>query len=386
MMKKNILKKNIVDEISFGAIVQIRDQLLKLQREGKKVYRMESGDPSFPIPEHVKEAMCKALKENKTHYTDSTGIPELREAIAEKLRKKNNIRDAKPENVFVTNGGMNALYSIFRSILSDGSKVIIPDPMWTEINEIIKLSGGRVVHMHYLDYQNIEKFEKHKDASVIFINSPHNPTGKVLSRNNIRELIEFAGKNNIYIVSDEAYEDVIFDGREHFSPGSEYENTVSIFSMSKSYAMSGLRVGYVYAENPKIKERMKKMLRVTINGVNSVTQYGALAALTGPQQIVEEMRKEYEKRRDIFYGAVKESRMLDPVFPEGTFYLWARIREFPEGVGDEWAMSEYILKKTNIGSTPGPVFGKRGKNHIRFAFSTKTEDVREAAEILREKI
>ncbi|MGC9138376.1 MAG: pyridoxal phosphate-dependent aminotransferase [Thermoplasmata archaeon] len=385
-MKKIVLKNNIVDRISFGAIVQIRDELLKLQREGKKVYRMESGDPSFPIPAHVREAICEALNDGKTHYTDSTGIPELRNAIAEKLRKKNGIQGATSENVFVTNGGMNALYVVFRSLLSKGEKVVIPDPMWTEINEIIKLSDGKVVHMNYLDYKDIEKFGRHRDARAIFINSPHNPTGKVLSKNEIRNIIDFAERNGIFIVSDEAYEDVIFDGREHFSPGSEYENTVSLFSMSKSYAMSGLRIGYIHVGNEKIKERIKKMLRVTINGVNSATQYGALAALKGPQDIVEQMRNEYQKRRDIIYEGVKHSSLLDPVFPEGTFYLWARIKRYPDGVKDEWAMSEYILKKTNIGSTPGPVFGRRGKRHIRFAFSTNTDDVKEAAEIISEKL
>ncbi|MEM1609740.1 MAG: pyridoxal phosphate-dependent aminotransferase, partial [Thermoplasmata archaeon] len=284
-MKKIELKNNIVDDISFGAIVQIRDELLKMQREGKKVYRMESGDPSFSIPDHVKQAICEALMNNKTHYTDSTGIPELREAIAEKLRSKNKISKASSDNVFVTNGGMNALYIVFRSLLSKNDKVIIPDPMWTEINEIIKLSLGNVIHMPYLDYLDINKFKKYKNVKAIFINSPHNPTGKVLTKEAMREIINFARENGIFIVSDEAYEDVIFDGREHFSPASEYENTVSLFSMSKSYAMSGLRIGYIFTENEKLKERIKKMLRVTINGVNSATQYGALAALRGPQDI-----------------------------------------------------------------------------------------------------
>ena len=160
-MKKIELKNNIVDDISFGAIVQIRDELLKMQREGKKVYRMESGDPSFSIPDHVKQAICEALMNNKTHYTDSTGIPELREAIAEKLRSKNKISKASSDNVFVTNGGMNALYIVFRSLLSKNDKVIIPDPMWTEINEIIKLSLGNVIHMPYLDYLDINKFKNY---------------------------------------------------------------------------------------------------------------------------------------------------------------------------------------------------------------------------------
>ncbi|MEM2938192.1 MAG: pyridoxal phosphate-dependent aminotransferase [Thermoplasmata archaeon] len=385
-MKKIELKNNIVDDISFGAIVQIRDELLNMQREGKKVYRMESGDPSFSIPDHVKQAICEALMNNKTHYTDSTGIPELREAIAEKLRSKNKISKASSDNVFVTNGGMNALYIVFRSLLSKNDKVIIPDPMWTEINEIIKLSLGNVIHMPYLDYLDINKFKKYKNVKAIFINSPHNPTGKVLTKEAMREIINFARENGIFIVSDEAYEDVIFDGREHFSPASEYENTVSLFSMSKSYAMSGLRIGYIFTENEKLKERIKKMLRVTINGVNSATQYGALAALRGPQDIVEKMRNEYQKRRDIIYSSISNTKYLEPVFPEGAFYLWAKIKKYPNGISNEWEFSKFILKEANVGTTPGPVFGSMGTNHIRFAFSIKTEEVIEASKILEEKL
>ncbi len=315
------LKENIVDDVSFGAIVVIRDQLLKLQREGKKVFRFESGDPSFEVPPHVKEAISEAIKNNKTHYTDSTGIPELREAISRKLVRKNNIRNADASNVLVTNGGMNGLYVAFRSLISQADEVII---------------------------------------------------------------IKFARENNIFIVSDEAYEDVIFDNMEHFSPGSLYEDTISLYSMSKSYAMSGLRMGYIHVKNEKLIERMKKMLRCTINGVNSITQYGAIAALSGPQNYIEEMRKEYQKRRDLIYEAAKESNYLEPFYPQGAFYLWARIKKYPDGLKDSWDFSKYILEKESIGSTPGPVFGPNNDQYIRFAFSAKTEDIEEGSLRLKE--
>ena len=153
--------------------------------------------------------------------------------------------------------------------------------------------------------------------------------------------------------------------------------------MSKTYAMSGLRVGYLPARDPVLVERMKKMLRVTINGVNSVAQYGALAALKGPQAWVARMREEYQRRRDLLYHAVKDSPYLLPRFPEGAFYLWCKIRKYPEGVSDPWGMTEYILRKTGVGSVPGPVFGSAGADSLRFAFSASTEKVREAAELLK---
>jgi len=384
-MVKN-LETNVVDDVSFGAIVVIRDQLLKLQREGKKVYRLESGDPSFDLPDNVKKGIEDALRNGKTHYTDSTGIPELREAIANKLLRKNGIKSASPSNVVVTNGGMNGLYVAFRSLISRDDEVIIPNPMWTEIAEIIKLSDGKPVYVPIEKYGKPEEFPISPKTKAIFINSPHNPTGKVLTAENIRNIVKIAEENDIFIVSDEAYEDVIFDGRRHTSPASLYENTISLYSMSKSFAMSGLRLGYVHSSNEKIIERMKKMLRCTINGVNSITQYGAIEALNGPQDYIDMMRSEYQRRRDIIYDGVKNSRYLEPLYPEGAFYLWAKIREFPEGTKDSWDFSKYLLDKTSVGSTPGPVFRPNNAHYIRFAFSAKTEDIREATDFLKNLI
>lgn len=383
-MTRAPLGKNVVDEVSFGAIVKIRDQLLEMQRTGAHVFRLESGDPSFSVEDHVVRGMEDALESGKTHYTESTGIRELREAIAQDLRERNGIRDASPENVLVTNGGMNALYVSFRSLLGPGDRVIIPDPMWTEIAEIVKLAGGVPVPLSVEEYPDrIRDPDGGRGARCIFLNSPHNPTGKVFDPSEIRAIIEFASRHDLYLISDEAYQDVIFDGRRPFSPGSEYENTISLFSMSKTYAMSGLRIGYLHARDPVLLERMKKMLRVTINGVNSVAQYGALAALQGSQEGVERMRQEYQKRRDLIYHAVKGSEYLEPRYPEGAFYLWCRIRKYPAGVSDPSGMAEYILRRTGIGSVPGPVFGSAGRDSLRFAFSASTEKVREASDLLK---
>ena len=383
-MTRPPLDKNIVDEVSFGAIVKIRDQLLEMQRKGAKVYRLESGDPSFAVEKHVAQGMEEALTSGKTHYTESTGIHELREAIAEDLRTRNGIRDASPDNVLVTNGGMNALYVSFRSLLAPGDRVLIPNPMWTEIAEIVKLSGGVAVPLPVEEYATaIRKQSAGGKVKGIYLNSPHNPTGKVFDVAETREIIEWASEHDAFLISDEAYQDVIFDGRTPFSPGSEYGDTISVFSMSKTYAMSGLRVGYLHARDPVLLERMKKMLRVTINGVNSLAQYGALSALKGSQEWVGRMRQEYQTRRDLIYQAVKDSPYLEPRYPEGAFYLWCRIRRYPEGVSDPSGMTEYILRRTGVGSVPGPVFGSAGADSLRFAFSAGTEKVREAAELLR---
>ncbi len=385
---------HIVDQVSLGAIVQVRDRLLEQQAKGRKVLRLESGDPSFDIPVHVREAMEKALRDGLTHYTASTGIAPLREAIYRKVTTKNGLKAAGPDSVIVTNGGMNGLYIIFRALLDPGDEVILPDPMWTEIAENIRLGGGTPVPVRLraeAEYQyNPADIEAAitKRTRAIFVNTPHNPTGAVVDRRTLEAIAAIAEKHNLLLVSDEAYEDVIFDGLDHVSLGSipaARDRTITVFSMSKTYAMSGLRMGYVIVTDETYADRMKKLVRCTINGVNSVTQYGAVAALNGPQDATASMAQEYQMRRDMLFDALEESPYVKAFKPHGAFYLWARIQDdWPgyEGRKDDWSMTNYLIDKSAIGSAPGTAFGAAGQGHIRFAFSCSTAQVKEAAGLL----
>jgi aspartate aminotransferase len=218
------------------------------------------------------------------------------------------------------------------------------------------------------------------------INSPHNPTGAVIDRGDLKALVDLAARRGVWIVSDEAYEHVLFDGREHVSAGSlGYERVVSVFSMSKSYAMSGLRVGYVGVNDDRVAERLVKLLRCTINGVNSVAQHGALAAIIGPQDATRAMAAEYQRRRDLLWDGLKDVSLLHPFRPEGAFYLWARIDERWSGGRRGWDMTEALLER-GVGSAPGEVFGPAGAGHVRFAFSCATEQVAQAAAILEDAL
>ncbi len=385
---------NIVDQVSLGAIVQVRDRLLDQQSRGRKVLRLESGDPSFYIPVHVREAMEKALKDGLTHYTASTGIAPLREAIYRKVTTRNGLKAKGPDAVLVTNGGMNGLYIIFRALLEPGDEVILPDPMWTEIAENIRLGGGKAVPVRLRAEEEYRYSPEDIQAAItkrtraIFVNTPHNPTGAVLDRKTLEAIAALAQKHNLLLVSDEAYEDVIYDGQEHVSLGSlpaAEDRTVTVFSMSKTYAMSGLRLGYVIVNDEKYADRMKKLVRCTINGVNSVTQYGAVAALNGPQTATKSMAQEYQLRRDTLLDALLESPYVKPFKPHGAFYLWARIDDrWPgyDGKKDDWSMTNYLIDSAAIGSAPGTAFGKAGESHIRFAFSCSTAQVKEAAGLL----
>lgn len=385
---------HIVDQVSLGAIVQVRDRLLEQQAKGRRVLRLESGDPSFDVPPHAREAMEKALRDGLTHYTASTGIPALREAIFRKVTQENGLRVADPEQVVVTNGGMHGLYIIFRALLDPGDEVILPDPMWTEIAENIRLGGGRPVPVRLLPEHEYRYDPGRIEAAItprtraVFINTPHNPTGAVADREVLQAVAAIAEKHGLLLVSDEAYEHVIFDGRKHVSlgslPGAE-DRTISVYSLSKTYAMSGLRLGYLVVTQRLYLDRIKKLVRCTINGVNSVAQYGAVAALNGPQDFTRSMADEYQKRRDILYSALEEAPYIRAFKPGGAFYLWARIQpEWPgyDGRRDDWSMTNYLIDAAGIGSSPGSAFGDAGAGHIRFAFSCATEPVEKAARML----
>ena len=379
---------NRLDQISLGKIVVIREKLLKAQRDGKKIYRFESGDPSFPIYPAIKVAMNKALNEDKTHYIPNNGIPELREALANKLKIQNKLNiDSK--HISVTNGAMHALYVLYQCIVENGDEVIVPDPMWTEAVENARLAGAKTIGVELKPEYNYVYRAVDIEAKitaktkVIFINSPQNPTGAIIPKIELEKIAALAVKHNLWLVSDEAYEHVLFDGGEHISIGSlipNYEKVISVYSYSKSYAMSGLRLGYFACRDELFNDRAGKLLRCTVNGINSVTQWGAITALENPETWYTEMNKEYLKRRNLFLEALAGQDILIPYIPHGAFYLWCRVKD---GI-DVPALSE-AMAKAGIGNAPGDCFGECSSTvqSLRFAFSCSTEMILEGTGPLR---
>lgn len=385
-----------LDLISLGKIVQIRERLLVSQAAGKKVFRLESGDPSFTPPAHVVEAVAEAARAGKTHYIPNNGIPELRKVLAGKVTAKNGLHGITPDDVFVTNGAMHALFVTFGSLLEPGDEVILPDPMWTEVAENVRLAGGMPVGV---PLSAADDFAYHPDAieaaitprtRAIFLNTPHNPTGAILGRETLQAILEIARRHDLWIVSDEAYEDVVFAPHAHVSIGSLAEpdetRIISIFSFSKSHAMAGLRTGYIVTRAPLLHDRIPKLLRCTINGVNSLAQWAAVAAVQGDQSHLAAMRDEYLVRRDILVSALSGIEGVRPFVPRGTFFLWVELdpsiyRRLE--VADAAALSDQ-LAEAGIGSAPGEAFGNSCNDAIRFAFSCATPMVREGAAALRE--
>lgn len=382
----------IIDRVELSGIVLVRDAILKLH----KPYRLESGEPSFGVPEHIKEAMERALRDDQTHYVASAGITELRKAIVAKCHTANGIPIESQNEVIVTNGGMHGLYCLFHALLEPGDEVLIPDPTWTCVQHLITLCGGTVKRVPLYEERGWTFDPEELRAAItprtraLMINSPHNPTGGVLTLADQEAIASIVRDNpQLTVVSDEAYEHVIYDGAEHVSfaslPGM-YERSVSVFTLSKSYAMTGLRLGYVITPNKQVMDRMQKVVMYSSNGINSITQWGGVAALTGPQDCVHEFQAEYQSRRDFFYGGLKDVPVFVGSPPAGAFYAFVKIAdnwEAPDGRRDSWAMTEYLLK-AKVGSSPGVIFGPAGEGYLRFSTACSREDLSGGLEAMRE--
>lgn len=386
---------HLLDVISLGKIVQIREKLLQAQASGRKVFRFESGDPSFAIAPHVLAALQKAAADGKTHYIPNAGIPELRQAVIDKLKSRNAVTGPTAENVFITNGAMHALFAISQCMLDEGDEVIVPEPEWTEAIENIRLARGVPVAVQLKSENGYQYRAADIEARItpktraIFINSPHNPTGAILSKETLLEIAGLARSRNLFIISDEAYEDVVYEPNVHHSIAAlapDYlDHIVSVYSFSKSHAMSGLRVGYAVTTHGLIMDRMQKVLRCSINGVNSVAQWTALAALQGDMGHMAYMQHEYAHRRDVLFRALQGIPGVRPFLPQGAFYVWAELD--PSvcdrlGVPDPDGISALLASK-GIGSAPGDAFGEQCAQAIRFAFSCSTAMVEEGAPALR---
>ena len=381
------------DSVPVSAIVRIRDMMYTV----KDPFRLDQGDVSFDAPETFKQAVAKAMAENRTHYLPTVGIPPLRKAFAEKMRKKNGIPIGSEEEVLVSNGGTHGLYAVFHALLEPGDEVIIPEPEWPPTMAMVKAAGGVPVQVPLREEigwrWNIADVEKAitPKTRVLYLNSPNNPSGGVLTRQDIEQLAELARDRNLWVVSDEAYEDVVYKG-EHVSiaslPGM-YDRTIPVYTLSKSYAITGVRVGYFAIKDQALRDRALKIILYTTSNVSSIAQYGALGAMEGSQQCIADFKTELQFRRDMFFKGLNETGMFSGNPPDGAFYAFVKIN--PDwaksaGIGGEslsWAMAEYLIKHGRIGCVPGVDFGANGEGYIRFCFARERKELTGALESMR---
>jgi aspartate/methionine/tyrosine aminotransferase len=368
-----------LDSVPFSGIIRIRDMMYSVTDP----YRLDQGDVSFDAPDSVKNAMRRAIDENRSHYVQTTGIPRLLELLADKMRSKNRIPVGGPDEVMVTTGGIHALYVICQALLEPGDEVLIPDPEWPPCLGNVKAAQGVPVP-YPLHESRGWRFEIGEVASkitaktrAIYVNSPNNPTGGVLTREDLVAISDLCRERDLWLISDEAYEDVVFDEAGQVSAASlpgMYERTIPFYTFSKSYAMTGLRLGYLAARDPHLRDRMKKVLFYSASNIASVVQYGGIGALEGSQDAVREFREELRARRDLFYDGVRDhaAGVLSGTPPAGAFYAFLKIDpSWPAGAGGSpsWALAEHLISKGRIGCVPGVDFGARGEGHIRFCFA-----------------
>ena len=376
-----------LEGVGFSDIVKIRNKILELRAAGAHVFQFEGGEPFLETPAPIKEAMTRALAENRTRYAPSSGIPELRSAIAEKLRERNRI-PAREEDVIVLNGGMQGLFGAFQSVVNPGDEILVFSPFWTPIKDLIAHCEGATVLVPTEEArregfaETLSRYATEKTKAVYY-NTPQNPSGVVFTREEAASVARFAQERDLVVIADEAYEDLVYEG-EHVSIASlegMFERTITCYTLSKSYAMTGWRVGYAVAAEPWMTG-IKKCLLYSTNGVSTPSQYAAVAAFQLPSDFYEEMRRGYRLRRDLLVSGLNELG-LTCAPPAGAFYAFPDVSRVH---ADSRTAADILLERAQVATVPGIVFGEHGESHLRFSFSTTPETIQAGLDSLRRQL
>jgi aspartate aminotransferase len=366
--------------------VEFADYIRKLEAEGLRIFKLQSGEPDFSTFSPIIMAANSALQPGETHYASSTGIPALKAAIVQKLRTQNQI-EAKPGNVIVTAGGIHGVCITLQTLLSPGDEVICTEPCWMPYVSIAKLTGAsiRLVDSDFPLNREDVIFDNIKNAvtpktKLIILNSPCNPTGNILTENFWRKLLTFMASKDIFLLSDEVYEDFCYDGKQHVSPASlgiASEKIISLFSFSKSYAMTGWRVGYNVATEA-IVDLMTKASQYTITCVSPFIQWGAVEALVNceVQSLKVDMARKFSQRRDF---VANELRSV--VVPSGSFYILVDISALGMSCFDA---AKYLTEKHQVSLAPGLAFGPNMGRYLRLSYGVSDDALRAGVIKLKE--
>jgi aspartate aminotransferase len=375
------------DDVGFSDIVKLRNRVMELRDQGATVFQFEGGEPFINTPDSIKQAAKRALDENQTRYAPSSGIHELRDAIAEKLRTRNRI-PAQARDVIVVNGGMQGLFGAFQSIVNPGDEVLLFSPYWTPIKDLVAHCQGHSVMVPTSEardagfQQTLARYSTDR-TRAIYYNTPQNPSGVVFTPEEAKAVAAFAQERDLIIIADEAYEDLVYDG-EHFSIASidgMFERTISTFTFSKSYAMTGWRLGYVVAPEPWMTG-LRKATLYSSNGVSTPTQWAGLAAMSIDTATLEAIKEQYRLRRDLLLAGLNEIGLpCKP--PAGAFYAFPDVSRISK---DSREAADALLNRANVATVPGIVFGSEGEGHLRFSFSTSIETIEAGLDSLRRNL
>jgi aspartate aminotransferase len=371
-----------IGAIAESATLKVDSKAKALQAEGKAVVSFAAGEPDFPTPAHIVEAAVVAAKDPKNHrYTPAVGLPELREAIAAKT-KADSGTEITASQVVVTNGGKQAVYQAFAVLLDPGDEVLLPSPYWTTYPEAIALAGGKTVEVFAGSDQNymvtVEQLEaaRTEKTKALLLCSPSNPTGSVYSREQIKAIGEWALANEIWVVSDEIYQNVIYNGKRAYSvtevvPAMK-DLTIMVNGVAKSYAMTGWRLGWMAGPQDAMKAAANLQSHLSSN-VNNIAQRAAIAALTGPQDEVKAMLEAFDRRRHLAVSELSKINGWLAPMPEGAFYVYSDVRGL---LGKSWGgkvintsleLCDYMLDAAEVALVPGEAFGPSG--YVRMSYA-----------------
>ncbi|MGE4282896.1 MAG: pyridoxal phosphate-dependent aminotransferase [Clostridia bacterium] len=373
--------------ISPSSTLAIDAKFKGMKAKGIDVVGFGAGEPDFDTPQHIKDAAIKAINEGFTKYTAAAGMPQLKEAVCRKFQRDNGL-SYSPDQIVISNGAKHSLVNIFTAICNVGDEIIIPTPFWVSYPEMVKLADGVPVFLPTTEensfkftIDDLKKVLTPKTKALI-MNSPSNPTGMVYSKDELKAIADFAVKNSIYIVSDEIYEHLIYDGMEHVSIasfGEEIKNlTIIVNGVSKTYAMTGWRIGYT-ASNIEIAKIMSNVQSHATSNPNSIAQVAAIAALDGPRDEIEVMKKAFVERRDYMVDRINSIEGLSCSKPQGAFYVMMNIKStfgknyYGKTINDSDEFSEVLLEKGNVALVPGSGFGAEG--YVRWSYATSMENI-----------
>ncbi len=353
--------------------------------EGKKIISFTVGEPDFDTPRHVVDAAKKALDEGKTRYLNAAGLPELREAIAAAAKANNGI-PCESSNVLVA-PTKHAMFETILATVNPGEEVIMPDPSWVSYEPATALAGGKAVPVRTTQEdewrvlpESVAELITPK-TKMILLNSPSNPCGSIAMKEDVRGIADLAKDHDLVVLSDEVYEKIVFDGHKHYSIAAEpgmFDRTVTISGFSKTYAMTGWRTGWLIAPKPLFKA-ISKIQQHSITHVTTFAQYGALAALTGPQDAADAMVREFKERRDLVMKMLADIPRLRCDVPKGAFYVFP---EYDSPMSSE-EMAIHLMDTAEVAVTGGSAFGEAGEKHLRISYATDRENIVEGLGRLR---
>lgn len=377
-----------MDNLVPSGIRKVNERALSMERAGEHVIHFEIGRPDFDTPEYIKEACAESLKNGNVFYTSNYGTMELREAVADKLRRENGL-DYSPKEILISVGLSEAVFDVLCTILDEGDEILVPNPVWMNYINVPRMLGAvpvlyslREENDFQIDLKEINAKITHKTKAIVTV-TPNNPTGGMLSGQTLEGLSAIAVKHDLLVISDEIYERLVYDDDKHISiasyPGMK-ERTFTMNGFSKAYSMTGWRVGYVAAPEEYI-QTINKIHQHNTTCAPSFAQHASVAALKKEKDEVQKMVAEYKRRRDYAVKAINEIPNVSCLSPKGAFYIFINVKALgkPSSV-----IAEELLEKSKIALVPGDVFGPGGEGYIRMSFANSYDNIVEGCRRLRQ--